>query len=63
VPSKPTISTPGRSLVTRRAIVDIVRAARHVPAFSAGTVFAASLIAHSIGEEPTWRNRKPTISA
>ena len=27
MPSKPTISTPGRSLVTRRAVVDIVRAA------------------------------------
>ena len=27
VPRKPTVSTPGRSLVTRRAVVDIVRAA------------------------------------
>src|SRR6266487_4164388 len=27
VPSNPTNSTPGRSLVTRRAVVDIVRAA------------------------------------
>jgi uncharacterized alkaline shock family protein YloU len=27
VPRNPTISTPGRSLVTRRAVVDIVRAA------------------------------------
>jgi uncharacterized alkaline shock family protein YloU len=27
VPTKPTVSTPGHSLVTRRAVVDIVRAA------------------------------------
>jgi uncharacterized alkaline shock family protein YloU len=27
VPTKPTVPTPGRSLVTRRAVVDIVRAA------------------------------------
>jgi uncharacterized alkaline shock family protein YloU len=27
VPTRPTVSTPGRSLVTRRAVVDIVRAA------------------------------------
>jgi uncharacterized alkaline shock family protein YloU len=27
VPRKPTVTTPGRSLVTRRAVVDIVRAA------------------------------------
>ncbi|HEX5823044.1 MAG TPA: Asp23/Gls24 family envelope stress response protein, partial [Candidatus Limnocylindrales bacterium] len=27
MPTKPKVSTPGRSLVTRRAVIDIVRAA------------------------------------